>query len=137
MKKMQAKLKSISKALVSLSRGVETISEQIDKLQAAKATFAAKAKKPSVKAKKPAAKKPAAKAKKTSAKANTAQKNKAKSSTVIDDLFAIIKRSRNGASVAKLKEKTGLVSKQVTNALYKLAKKGLISAKERGVYIKK
>ena len=125
MKKMQVKLKSISKSLVSISKQVDTISKQIDKLQAAKADSAAKAKKPAAKAKKPAA------------KAKTAQKSKAKTATAIDELLGIIKRSRNGVSIAKLKDKTGLVSKQLSNALYKLGKKGLIIAKERGVYTKK
>jgi predicted transcriptional regulator len=132
MKKMQTKLQSISKSLVSLSRQVDTISKQIDKLQASKSAPAAKSKKAGTKAKKPAAK-----AKKQAAKTKTSKKSKAEQATVIDELLGIIKKSRNGISVARLKDKTGLVSKQVSNALYKLGKKGLIIAKERGVYTKK
>jgi predicted Rossmann fold nucleotide-binding protein DprA/Smf involved in DNA uptake len=48
----------------------------------------------------------------------------------------VIKRSRNGATIAALKTKTELESRQLSNALYKLSKKGKIKAKSRGVYIK-
>ena len=56
--------------------------------------------------------------------------------TVLDTVFDVIKRSRNGATIANLREKTGLEARQLSNALYKLAKKGRVKTKSRGVYIK-
>ncbi|MEA3417195.1 MAG: hypothetical protein U9R02_13795 [Thermodesulfobacteriota bacterium] len=121
MKKLETQLKTISKSLVSLSKQVDKISTQINKLQTPEATAAAKKIKTT-----------AAKAKKPDIKKETP-----KQTTALEAVFDVIKRSRNGATIPKLKEKTGLVSRQLSNALYKLAKKGQIIAKERGVYIKK
>jgi predicted Rossmann fold nucleotide-binding protein DprA/Smf involved in DNA uptake len=56
--------------------------------------------------------------------------------TVLDLVFDEIRKSRNGATIAHLKSKTALESRQLSNALYKLSKKGKIKAKSRGVYIK-
>ncbi|MCK4467718.1 MAG: hypothetical protein KAU60_05140 [Desulfobacterales bacterium] len=125
MKKLQARLKLISKSLVALSKQVDKISTQISKLQAPKATAAKKTKTT------------AAKAKKSSVKKKPVKKKTAKQMTALEAVFNVIKRSRKGATIAGLKEKTGLVSRQLSNALYKLAKKGQIIAKERGIYIKK
>lgn len=126
MNKLQAQLKTISKSFVSLSRQVDKISKQLNKLQAPKATAAAKKTKTT-----------AAKAKKVSVKKKPVKKKTAKQMTALETVLDVIKRSRKGATIAVLKEKTGLVSRQLSNALYKLAKKGQIIAKERGVYIKK
>ena len=49
--------------------------------------------------------------------------------------MAVIQKSRDGADIASLKSQTGLESRQLSNALYKLTKKGLIKSKSRGVYI--
>ena len=126
MKKLQARLKLISKSLVALSKQVDKILQQISKLQAPKATVAVKKTKTT-----------AAKAKKPSVKKKPVKKKTAKQMTALEAVFNVIKRSRKGATIAGLKEKTGLVSRQLSNALYKLAKKGQIIAKERGIYIKK
>ena len=56
--------------------------------------------------------------------------------TVLDSVFDVVRRSRNGATIAKLKEKTGLSPRQLSNALYKLTKKGLVHTQSRGVYVK-
>ncbi|MFV9644905.1 MAG: hypothetical protein ACNYWU_03690 [Desulfobacterales bacterium] len=121
MKKLQAQLKTISKSLVSLSKQVEKIVQQITKVQAPKAVAAAtKIKTTAAKAKKPSVK-----------------KKTEKQVTALEAVFDVIKRSRKGATITGLKEKTGLVSRQLSNALYKLAKKGQIIAKERGLYFKK
>ena len=42
----------------------------------------------------------------------------------------------NGITIAQLKGKTALDDRQLSNALYKLTKKGMIAAKSRGVYVK-
>ena len=127
MKKMKDQLKSISKSLVSLSKQVDRLTKQVDKLQPAKKAAPKKAvKKKAAPKRKPAARKTVAK--RTSA---------AKSTTVLDTVFNVIKSNRNGVSIAALKAKTKLDSRQLSNALYKLSKKGQVRAKSRGVYVKK
>ncbi|MDL2123998.1 MAG: hypothetical protein LWX51_13175 [Deltaproteobacteria bacterium] len=118
MKKLQDLLNSISKSLVALSKQVEKISKQAGKLQPAK---------PSKK------KAPAKKVKISSSKKAVSGKHM----TVIDSVFEVIKRSRKGATIVNLKEKTGLDSRQLSNALYKLSKRGMVESRARGVYMKK
>ena len=127
MKKMKDQLKSISKSLVSLSKQVDRLTKQVDKLQPAKKA-----------APKKAVKKKAAPKRKAAVRRKVAKRPAAgKSATVLDSVFNVIKRSRNGVSIAALKAKTKLDSRQLSNALYKLSKKGQVRAKSRGVYVKK
>jgi predicted transcriptional regulator of viral defense system len=56
---------------------------------------------------------------------------------MLDAVFDIIKRTKKGVTVAQLREKTKLDSRQLSNALYKLTKKGAIQTKSRGLYVKK
>ncbi len=120
MKKVQSQLKSIAKSLSALSKQIDSVSKQLGKAQPAK-----KAPK-KVTAKRVVAKK--AVAKKTTP---------AKKKNVLDTVLGVIKRSRKGVSIPALKEKTSLDSRQLSNALYKLAKRGVIASKSRGIYIKK
>ncbi len=83
-------------------------------------------------AKKAPAKKAAAKKKPRAAKAAPS-----KQSTVLDSVFGSIKSARSGITVAELKKELDLNAKQLSNALYKLSKKGKIEAKSRGLYFKK
>lgn len=132
MKKITAQLKTLSKSLDTISKKVEKLIQDADKLQAPKK--AAPAKKTA--AKKTAAKKAAAK--KTAAKKAAAKKAApAQQVTMLDSVFDIIKRTKKGVTVAQLKEKTKLNSRQLSNALYKLTKKGKIQTKSRGLYVKK
>ena len=117
MKNLQSQLKTVSRSLATLSKQVEKLSNQIQKPQAVK---------------KAAAKKPVA-AKKTSAKKVAPAGGK----TVLDTVFDVIKRSKKGVSVAQLKTKTQLDARQLSNALYKLSKKGMVKAPSRGLYLKK
>ena len=57
--------------------------------------------------------------------------------TVLDSVHDAIKRARKGITIAKLKEKTKLDARQLSNALYKLSKKNKIQAISRGLYAKK
>jgi phage shock protein A len=117
MKKLKDQLKTISSSLTSLSKQVEKITKQVEKLQSQKADAAPK---------------------KTAAKKKPAPKSApAKPPTVIDSILNAIKKSKKGISIAQLKEKTEFNSKQLSNALYKLAKKGEIEATSRGLYVKK
>jgi lambda repressor-like predicted transcriptional regulator len=122
MKKITAQLKTLSRSLDTLSKKVEQIIDQVDKFKAP--IKAAPAKKAA--ARKTAARKVAAK------KAAPAEQ-----ATMLNTVFDIIKRTQKGITVAQLKEKTQLNSRQLSNALYKLTKKGQIQTKSRGLYIKK
>jgi hypothetical protein len=124
MKKIQTQLKTISKSLASLSKQVERITQQVDKLQPAK--------------KAPAKRKKAVRKVAVRRKAAPARKAaSAKGKTVLDSVYSVIKRSKKGATIATLKTKTGLDSRQLSNALYKLSKKHMVHAKSRGLYVKK
>ncbi len=116
-------LKSIARDLTALSKQVEKLSKQVDKGLATKKT-ASKSTKTNPKAKKAA---PAKKV--TKAKVD-------KGATVLNSVLDVIKRSRKGISIAQLKEKTDLNPRQLSNALYKLTKKGSIKSMSRGVYTK-
>ena len=148
MKDVQKELLAISTALSSLVAKVEKMVEAIE-TESGKAAPAVKAK-PAKKAKatakkaKATAKKAKAAPKKRAAKkqaptteegaqAPTAQSQQ----TMLDNILVMISRSRNGITVEKLKKRTGLEARQVSNALYKLTKKGKIETLSRGVYVKK
>jgi len=117
MNELKDQLKTISKSLTSLSNQVEKIIKEVDKIRPKKAAPAPK--------------------KTTSKKKVAAKKVPAKQPTVIDTILNTIKRSRKGVTIAQLKEKTDFNSKQLSNVLYKLSKKGIIQAKSRGLYVKK
>ena len=154
MKDVQKKLVAISTKLSSLVKQVEKMAEAIEKgsakaAPAKKVKAAAKKKKVPAKKVKAAAKKkkvPAKKAKAT-VKKKVAKKKPAAApakataasggTTMLDSLLGMISRSRNGITVERLKQRTGLKARQVSNALYKLTKKGKIETISRGVYIKK
>ena len=127
MKKIKAQLKTLSKSLATLSIQVEKITNQVDKLQAPQKA---------VPAKKTVAKKKVAK-KKVAKKAAAKKAAPAKQETMLDAVFDVIKRTKKGVTVAQLREKTKLGSRQLSNALYKLTKKGTIQTKTRGLYVKK
>jgi predicted Rossmann fold nucleotide-binding protein DprA/Smf involved in DNA uptake len=148
MKDVQKELLAISTALSSLVAKVEKMVEAIE-TESGKAAPAVKAK-PAKKAKatakkaKATAKKAKAAPKKRAAKKQAptteegAQAPTAESQqTMLDNILVMISRSRNGITVEKLKKRTGLEARQVSNALYKLTKKGKIETLSRGVYVKK
>ena len=145
MKKMKAQLKSVSKSLVSLSKQVDRLTKQVDKLQPTTKKAAPKkaapkkaATKRKTVARKTVAKKRAPAKTRKRAPAKTTRRAPAKKGlTVLDSVHNVIKRSRSGVTIATLKSKTKLDSRQLSNALYKLSKKGMVRAKSRGVYVKK
>jgi hypothetical protein len=130
MKKVQTQLKSVAKSLAGLAEKLEKLSAQVGAAPAAKAAPKRKAA-----PKKKAAVKKAAPKKKAVAKKAPVKKVE-KKDTVLDSVLSVIKKSRAGTNIATLKSKTGLESRQLSNALYKLSKKKLIKSKSRGVYIK-
>ncbi len=127
MKKIKAQLKTLSKSLVTLSKQVEKITNQVDKLQATQKAAPAKKK---------VAKKKVTK-KKVAKKIAAKKAAPAKQITMLDAVFDAIKRTKKGVTVSQLREKTKLDSRQLSNALYKLTKKGAIQTKSRGLYVKK
>jgi predicted Rossmann fold nucleotide-binding protein DprA/Smf involved in DNA uptake len=132
MKKVQTQLKTIAKTLAGLA-------EKIEKLNAMMGTAPPKKKAAPAKKKAAPAKKKAAPAKKKAVAKKKAPAKKAvivSKETVLDSVLAVISKSKDGADIASLKSQTGLESRQLSNALYKLTKKGLIKSKSRGVYIK-
>ena len=138
MKKVQTQLKTVAKSLASLAQKLEKLSTQVAAAPAKKK--AATKKKAAPKKKAPAKKKAVAKKKaapkKAAAKKAPAKKAAKGKATVLDSVLAVIKKSRSGANIATLKAKTGLESRQLSNALYKLSKKKMIKSKSRGVYVK-
>jgi predicted Rossmann fold nucleotide-binding protein DprA/Smf involved in DNA uptake len=136
--KVKNQLQAIAKNLATLSKKVESLSNQLAKTAPAKKTKAApkktkKVKKavPAKKAKAKAVKKPAAK------KVKKVKKVKVdKGATVLSAVSSVINKSKKGISIAQLKEKTNLDPRQLSNALYKLTKKGVIKSMSRGIYTK-
>ena len=114
MKKIQSELNAVSKSLAALTKKVEKLAQQAAAAQPAKKAAAA----------------PKASAKKAKAAA-------AGGKTVLDTVYDVIKRTKKGVTVTQLKQKTNLDSRQLSNALYKLSKKGQVYAKSRGLYVKK
>jgi len=54
---------------------------------------------------------------------------------VLETIFSLISNHKNGLDLQSLKEKTGFEARQLSNALYKLTKRGRVEAIERGKYI--
>lgn len=148
MKDVQKELLTISTALSSLVKQVEKMAQAIENgggkaapAKKAKAPVKAKARAKKVKAPakkaKAAPKKTAAKKASPAAAAKAKLPAKGKGPTMLDSIFGMISRSRKGITVERLKKKTGLEDRQVSNALYKLTKKNKIETLSRGVYVKK
>jgi predicted component of type VI protein secretion system len=164
MKKLKEQLTAIAKGHTALAKQVDRALKALAKLEAAAAKKKVPAKKaaakkaPAKKApvkkapvkkavakkaprkavrkaapKKPAAKKPAKKAAPTAAAAKPAA---AGAATVLDAVLDVVTKNKSGATITELKEKTGLESRQLSNALYKLTKRGKIKAQARGLYVK-
>ncbi len=129
MKKAQTQIKSIAKNLAALAEKLDKLNAQLESAPAKKAAPAKK--KAAAKPKKAVAKKKAPATKKKAAAASAASKG-----TVLENVLDVIAKSRSGANIANLKKKTNLESRQLSNALYKLSKKGMIKTVSRGVYVK-
>jgi replication protein A-like len=136
MKKVQNTLISIADALQKLSKQFKAASKELDKLKKA-----SKKKAKATTAKKTVKSKAKAVAKKTKKKATapkkTAKSKAASASSVIDAVFTAIKKTRKGITISEIKAKTKLESRQISNAVYKLSKRGQIKTTKRGVYVKK
>jgi DNA-binding transcriptional ArsR family regulator len=117
MKNFQEQLAWISKTLSGLSKQVDKITQQVAKA----ASPAGRKAKPG---RKPAKKAPVQRA------------GLKRTDTVLESVYTAITRNRSGLSIAQLQRKTDLGPRQLSNALYKLTKKGLVRTQSRGVYVK-
>jgi predicted Rossmann fold nucleotide-binding protein DprA/Smf involved in DNA uptake len=131
MKKVQSQLKTVAKQLASLADKLEKINSQLESAPPAAKPQAAPPKKT-----KTAKAAPPTKAKQAKPAAAAEKETAPGKDSVLDKVYDVIRKSRNGATIASLKDKTQLESRQLSNALYKLSKKGKIKAKSRGVYVK-
>ena len=59
---------------------------------------------------------------------------KTKSKSPYDTVVGIVRRSRKGVTVARIREKTGLDNNQIRNLIYKAKREGKIKNLKRGVY---
>jgi predicted Rossmann fold nucleotide-binding protein DprA/Smf involved in DNA uptake len=132
----QRKLLAISRTLTSLVKQVEKMAAELEK-QSAKPAPAKKAKAAVKKAKAKAKANPPQKAAKKAAPSPAKAKSAVEGNTMLENIYGMISRSRNGIAVERIKKRTGLQSRQVSNALYKLTKKGQVETLSRGVYVKK
>jgi hypothetical protein len=124
MKKIQTRLKKVSNVLTTISKQIEQIAKSLDFEKPANKAASRKVK-PSV-----------TKAAKTNEASAAKGISPAKPMSVLDSVFDKISRAKNGISIIKIQEKTGLGDRQLSNALYKLSKKGKILSKSRGIYTK-
>jgi hypothetical protein len=111
MKKIHDQLADVSKGLSALFKTINQIRRRMDKLSLTTAQGGKRG---------PRLSRPA----------------KVRQDTLLDSIYKTIRRSRNGINIVQLKSKTALDDRQISNALYKLTKKGMVRTKSRGVYIK-
>ena len=139
MKKFKNDLISISKSVSKIAEKLEKIAEMVEKesVPINKLTKKAAGKKkatPKVAKKRAAPKKDEAKKTAQDAADST---DDSESESLLDRVYELVKRNRGGITVAEIKDKTGLASRQVSNTLYKLTKKGKIETVTRGTYVEK
>jgi predicted Rossmann fold nucleotide-binding protein DprA/Smf involved in DNA uptake len=131
MKNLASDLKSVNKEINALSKKLDQLSKKADTLM--KAMTQKKEKAAPTPKKKAAAKKPA-----TSAAAAEKKPVKKKASkpaaTPTSKVLAVMKRYKKGITIVKLKEKSGLSDKQISNILHRANKEGKIKRVSRGVY---
>ncbi len=132
MNDLQKQLELISKTLSILASQVETVSECIAGSNTGGFVAA-----PKVVLQQPAETR-AAKVVKTeeASPEGLSSGSTGKSVEILKAVYDVIRRSRKGTTIKNLREKTELGPRQVSNALYKLTKQGLIKTKSRGIYVK-
>ena len=124
-------LQTVSKELKALSKKTERLMKAVDKLEKAPA---AKQRKTAVKAKRTTK----AKGRKPVAKKAVIRKERAKKGaavTATNQVLQIIQRSKKGADVPTLINKTGLKDKQIRNIVFRAFKQGKIKRLGRGTYV--
>jgi hypothetical protein len=114
MKKMKQQLTWVSKTLAGLSKQVDKLARQISHMGSGDGRSG------------------------LTVKRSSARGPLARRDTVLESVYEAIKTSRRkGISIPELRSRTGLGARQLSNALYKLTKKGIIQTQSRGIYVKK
>ena len=116
-------LQAVKKDIVALQKKMEKLLKAYESPQKAKA--AKRTKKKGVKAKP----KRAVKARKTT------RRKKAPAITATEQVLKIVRRSRKGVDVPRLKAKTGFDDKKVRNIVFRASKEGKIKKIGRGIYV--
>lgn len=116
MKHIQSQLVRISKTLAGLAQRVEQLAGMVAASAPAKGRVAAGGRK--------------------AAQKGSVQPALKRSDTLLESVYTAVRRSRNGLSIGQLLQKTQLEPRQLSNALYKLGKKGLVRTRARGIYVK-
>jgi len=127
MNKTEKQLKAVAKQLQSLAQKVDRLAKLAAKPNPVKAKPKAL----------PKTKGGARKAvvNKAGAKKGAERKQKGGAPTVLDAVYGVIQKAKKGISIADIKKKAGTNTRQLSNALYKLSKKGMIKTESRGTYI--
>ncbi len=115
MKKLQEQLAWISKTLAGLAKQVDQVARKVGKAAPAAGRKGRPGRKP--------------------VKAAPARAALKRTDTVLESVYNAIRRSRKGLSISQLIGKTKLEPRQLSNALYKLSKKGLVRTRARGIYV--
>ncbi len=123
-----------------LAKRIESLIEQMNKVEKPQATKEPKAKparsKHKIPKKAPVTKTPV---KGKTLKAKPMKKTvakKAKKITAIDTVLAIIKRSKKGVDTIALRKKTGFEGRKIGDVIYRLQKQGKIKGLGKGLYVK-
>ncbi|MFC1896687.1 hypothetical protein ACFL0Q_08550 [Thermodesulfobacteriota bacterium] len=105
-------MKALKKDIESILKSLDALTTKVEKLKAGIQKLDAPAPKKAV-------------AKKTPAR-----------TTDFDTVVNFIRRSREGVTIAKVKEKTGFDTQKIANITFKAKKQGKIQSGGRGVYVK-
>jgi len=116
-------LQAVKKDILALQKKMEKLLQAYESPAKPKAAKKPKKKVVRVKAKR------AVKAKKT------APRKKASGATATEQVLKIIKRSKKGVDVPRLKTKTGFGDKKVRNIVFRASKEGKIKKVGRGIYV--
>ena len=117
MKKLQKNLQSAAKALTSVVKKLDAISQQVERLEKAKVATKPKST-PTKKTAKPKAPKKAIKV------------------TASDTVLQVISRFKKPVGMAAIEKKTGFNKKKIQNIVFTLRKRGKIKSAAKGLYEK-
>jgi predicted Rossmann fold nucleotide-binding protein DprA/Smf involved in DNA uptake len=116
MKKIKDQMARISRSLATLSRELDRLAKQVPKSGAAGG--------------RPGNSGPGG------GKRPSGRRPLTRTDTVLENVYDTIRASRKGISIPDLRTRTGLGARQLSNALYKLTKKGIVKTQSRGIYVK-
>ncbi|MGD2186180.1 MAG: hypothetical protein PVI71_08630 [Desulfobacterales bacterium] len=116
-------LQAVKKDIVALQKKMEKLLKAYEKPQKPKAV------------KRPKRKVAKAKTKRAVKARKTTPRKKAPTMTATEQILRIVRRSRKGVDVPRLKAKTGFDDKKVRNIVFRASKEGKIKKVGRGIYV--